>query len=145
MVRKSRTCKVDLSGCGCESGQPDPPPTSVDGWNWIDGLWLKHVVPDLEINGLVSFLQTWSKYASGQIVTSFRHFHSKKCLTGGFSFLEISFLFPSSTALSAQNSALLIQHPGDFEASTPGVVKKKLLSGFLVVEVWLRLLSVGFD
>lgn len=60
------------------------------------------VLRDLDLEDLLSFLKTWSKCASGQLATSFEFFHSRKCSTGGFSPLEISFLFLLSIALSAQ-------------------------------------------
>ncbi|KAL0393753.1 UNVERIFIED_CONTAM: hypothetical protein Slati_4341500 [Sesamum latifolium] len=44
--------------------------------------------------------RTWSKFAPGQIATSTGFFHSRKFSTGGFSALEIFFLFPLSIALS---------------------------------------------
>lgn len=46
--------------------------------------------------------RTWSKFAFGQIATSTGIFHSKKSLIGGFSSLEIFFLFPLSIALSEE-------------------------------------------
>lgn len=89
-----------------------------------------------DLDSLVSFLKTWRKRASGQIVSSIGFFHSKKCSIGGFSSLEIFCWFPLSIALSGcflfneqyrgvmQNfsergvgslvhlvNALLIQHP----------------------------------
>ncbi len=60
------------------------------------------VLRDFDFENLISFLQTWSEHASGQIATGFGFFHSRKCSTGGFSSLEISFLFLLSIALSAQ-------------------------------------------
>ncbi|KAL0312365.1 UNVERIFIED_CONTAM: Cyclin-dependent kinase F-4 [Sesamum radiatum] len=44
--------------------------------------------------------RTWSKFAPGQIATSTGFFHSRKFSTGGFSALEIFFLFPLSIVLS---------------------------------------------
>lgn len=44
--------------------------------------------------------RTWSKFASGQMATSAKFFHSMKFLTGGSSSLEIFFLFPLSIVLS---------------------------------------------
>ncbi|KAL8476484.1 hypothetical protein ACS0TY_028957 [Phlomoides rotata] len=44
--------------------------------------------------------RTWSKFASGQIATNIKFYHSMKFLTGGISSLEIFFLFPLSITLS---------------------------------------------
>lgn len=43
--------------------------------------------------------ETWSKCAPRQVVSRDRFFHSRKCLIGVFSILEVPILFPS-TALS---------------------------------------------
>lgn len=59
------------------------------------------VASDLALEQLI-LSRTWSKYASGQIATSTGVFHSKKSLIGGFSSLEIFFLFPLSIALSGE-------------------------------------------
>lgn len=59
------------------------------------------VVSDFGLEQLI-LSRTWSKYASGQIATSTGVFHSKKSLIGGFSSLEIFFLFPLSIALSGE-------------------------------------------
>ncbi|KAK9276330.1 hypothetical protein L1049_005862 [Liquidambar formosana] len=60
------------------------------------------VVPVFTLEGFVSFHKTWSKCASGPIATSIGFCLSRKCLIGGSSFLEISFLFLLSIALSGQ-------------------------------------------
>ncbi|PIN24762.1 hypothetical protein CDL12_02507 [Handroanthus impetiginosus] len=57
------------------------------------------VVLNFHSKGLI-LSRTWSKFAFGQIATSTKFFLSRKFLTGGFSLLEIFFLFPSSIALS---------------------------------------------
>ncbi|KAH6820460.1 hypothetical protein C2S53_002618 [Perilla frutescens var. hirtella] len=59
------------------------------------------VVLDFGLEQLI-LSRTWSKFASGQIATSTGVFHSKKSLIGGFSSLEIFFLFPLSIALSEE-------------------------------------------
>ncbi|KAG8638046.1 hypothetical protein MANES_15G186866v8 [Manihot esculenta] len=60
------------------------------------------VVPDLDLDGFISFIKTWSKCASGQIASSFGFFHFMKCSTGGFLSLETFFWFPLLIALSGQ-------------------------------------------
>ncbi|KAK4389134.1 hypothetical protein Sango_2250400 [Sesamum angolense] len=57
------------------------------------------VVLDSNIKRL-TLSRTWSKFAPGQIATSTGFFHSRKFSTGGFSALEIFFLFPLSIVLS---------------------------------------------
>lgn len=57
-------------------------------------------MPGLDIKRFVLFSKTWSTLASGQIASIIGLFHSRKCLTGDFSSLEISFWFPLLTALS---------------------------------------------
>ncbi|KAL8469058.1 hypothetical protein ACS0TY_032045 [Phlomoides rotata] len=49
---------------------------------------------------ICEYLVTWSKFASGQIATNIKFYHSMKFLTGGISSLEIFFLFPLSITLS---------------------------------------------
>lgn len=58
------------------------------------------VVLDLDLEGYVFLSKTWRKRSSGQIATSIWFFHSKKCLTGGFSSVEIFFWFPLLIALN---------------------------------------------
>ncbi|OVA18436.1 Protein kinase domain [Macleaya cordata] len=58
------------------------------------------VAPDFYLKGLIIPLEIWSKCTPGQIATSFEFFFSRRFLTGGFSFLENSFVFPLLTALS---------------------------------------------
>lgn len=58
------------------------------------------VAPLCNSKGLIIPLEIWSKCIFGQIATSFEFCLSRRFLTGGFSFLEISFVFPSLTALS---------------------------------------------
>lgn len=60
------------------------------------------VVFDIDLQGLVSFIKSWRKFAFGLLSTKTGFSHSKKCWTGVSSSLEISFLFLSSTALSGQ-------------------------------------------
>lgn len=60
-------------------------------------------VPDCDLKGSVCFTKIWSMSTSGQIASIFRSFHSRKLLTGGSQFSEIS-LFPLSTAPSARVS-----------------------------------------
>ncbi|XAR69182.1 hypothetical protein NMG60_11000676 [Bertholletia excelsa] len=55
---------------------------------------------DLSLKDLISFIKSWRTCTFGQISTSFGLSLSSKCLTGIVSSLEISFLFPLSTALS---------------------------------------------
>lgn len=59
-------------------------------------------MPDLDLDGFISFIKTWSKCASGQIASGFEFFQFKKCSTGGFLSLETFFWFPLLTALSGQ-------------------------------------------
>ncbi|KAG5540407.1 hypothetical protein RHGRI_020584 [Rhododendron griersonianum] len=58
------------------------------------------VASDFAFGDFFSFTKSWNKCAFGQIATSFGFSLSSKRLTGGVSYLEISFLFRSSTALS---------------------------------------------
>lgn len=60
------------------------------------------ILLDFNSKGLL-LLRTWSKCAFGQAATSIKFFHSRKCLIGGFSPLEI-FSFPLSIVLSEQFS-----------------------------------------
>ncbi|KAK8472169.1 hypothetical protein PHAVU_002G131300 [Phaseolus vulgaris] len=46
------------------------------------------------------YFETWREFVSGQIATSIGFLHSKKCLIGDFSSLEIFFGFPLLIALS---------------------------------------------
>lgn len=54
----------------------------------------------LNLKGCDLYLETWREFVSQQMATSFCFLHSKKCLIGGFSSLEISFRFPLLIALS---------------------------------------------
>lgn len=56
-------------------------------------------MPGLDLKGFV-LLKTWSMFASGQIASTIGQFHSRKCLTGDFSSVEIFFWFPLLIALS---------------------------------------------
>lgn len=60
------------------------------------------VAPEFSLKDLQYILKIWSMCACGQIAMSTGFYHSKKCLTGGFSSLEISFLFLLSIALSSE-------------------------------------------
>lgn len=59
-------------------------------------------VPDFDLKGSFRFSKIWSMSTSGQVTSNFRSFHSRKFLTGGSLFSEISYLFLLSTAPSAQ-------------------------------------------
>ncbi|THG16369.1 hypothetical protein TEA_019164 [Camellia sinensis var. sinensis] len=59
------------------------------------------VASDFDFNDLISFIKSWRMCAFGHIATTFGFSHSSKCITGGVLSLEISFLFPLSTALSS--------------------------------------------
>lgn len=74
-------------------------PIEFSDYNFL--LYSYQVASDLALEQLI-LSRTWSKYASGQIATSTGVFHSKKSLIGGFSSLEIFFLFPLSIALSGE-------------------------------------------
>lgn len=60
------------------------------------------VVSGLDLKKFVLFLKTWSELASGQIASTIQSCHSRKCLTGDFSSLEIFFWFLLLIALSGQ-------------------------------------------
>ncbi|CAL5432006.1 unnamed protein product [Camellia sinensis] len=60
------------------------------------------VASDFDFKDLISFIKSWRMCAFGHIATTFGFSHSSKCITGGVLSLEISFLFPLSTALSEQ-------------------------------------------
>ncbi|KAL5099850.1 hypothetical protein RYX36_004177, partial [Vicia faba] len=55
---------------------------------------------DLNLKRCELYPETWREFISRQIVTSIAFSHSKKCLIGEFSSLEIFFWFPLSIALS---------------------------------------------
>uniref|UniRef100_A0A2C9UIB5 Uncharacterized protein n=1 Tax=Manihot esculenta TaxID=3983 RepID=A0A2C9UIB5_MANES len=67
------------------------------------------VVPDLDLDGFISFIKTWSKCASGQIASSFGFFHFMKCSTAGGVMQNFSEIGVGS--LVNLFNALLIQHP----------------------------------
>lgn len=54
----------------------------------------------LNLKGRDLYFETWRELLSGQIATSIGFLHSKKCLIGGSSSLEIFFWFPLLIALS---------------------------------------------
>lgn len=59
-------------------------------------------VLDIGLKGSSCFIKIWRKPNSGHIASVLGSFLSRRLMTGGSSFLEITFMFPSSTALSAQ-------------------------------------------
>lgn len=60
------------------------------------------VVPDLDLNTLISHFETWRECVFGQIASGIEFFHFKKCSTGDFLYLETFFWFPLLIALSGQ-------------------------------------------
>lgn len=65
-------------------------------WVWYQ------IVADLDLKQFVLLFKTWSEHASGQIASTIQLYHSRKCLIGDFSSVEIFFWFLSLTALSVQ-------------------------------------------
>uniref|UniRef100_A0A0R0IF18 Uncharacterized protein n=1 Tax=Glycine max TaxID=3847 RepID=A0A0R0IF18_SOYBN len=62
--------------------------------------WLNLVGLGFNLKDLDLHFETWRVFVSGQIATSIGFLHSKKCLIGEFSSLEIFFGFPLLIVLS---------------------------------------------